>query len=230
VKAVVFDLDGTIAAFVIDYKACRTEVKTFLTKTGLAPSLLSTKESIFEMLKKTEIFMRNNGKSKKAIEETRAKALQIAESYEFEAAKNTSLLPGVVDTLRILKSDGFKLGLFTINGAKSANFVLERFGIAGFFDAVIPREKAKQVKPSGEHLETVLEALNVEHDEAIVVGDGIIDMKSAQELKVIAVGLLTGIATKEKLVNSGANYIVSSITELPRVINKINEIVEKQQE
>ena len=97
VKAVVFDLDGTIASFNIDYRAVRADVRSFLIKRGLPTSVLSINESIFEMLKKTEIFMKNNGKSEKTIMETRDKALAIAEKYELEAAKTTGLLPGVLE-------------------------------------------------------------------------------------------------------------------------------------
>ncbi len=59
VKAVVFDLDGTIVTFNIDYMTVRAEVKSLLIKEGFPASILSTKESIFEMLKKAEIFLKN---------------------------------------------------------------------------------------------------------------------------------------------------------------------------
>ncbi|HDD69907.1 MAG TPA: hypothetical protein ENG19_02135, partial [Candidatus Bathyarchaeota archaeon] len=63
IKAVIFDLDGTLANFNIDYKAVRAEVRSFLVKVGLPASILSLNESVFEMLKKAKIFLKNNGKS-----------------------------------------------------------------------------------------------------------------------------------------------------------------------
>jgi HAD superfamily hydrolase (TIGR01549 family) len=222
IKAVVFDLDGTLASFNLDYKVVRAEVRSFLIKKGLPASILSTNESIFEMLEKTEIFLKNNSKSKKAIKEIHGKALAIAEKYELEAAKSTSLLPGVAETLKALKRMGLKIGLFTINSEKSTNYVLKRFRIASLFDAVIPRNSVKHVKPNSEHLEAALKALRVNSDEAIVVGDGISDMKCAKELKAIAVGLPTGISSPKNLVNSGANYIITLITDMPMLIEQIN--------
>jgi phosphoglycolate phosphatase len=226
IKAVVFDLDGTLASFNLDYKVVRVEVRSFLVKRGLPASILPTNESIFEMLKKAKIFLKNNGKSEKTIKETYRKVLAIAERYELEAAKSTSLLPGVVETLKALKKLGLRIGLFTINSEKSTNYILKRFRTIGFFNAVISRDSVKYVKPDSEHLEVTLKALGVNPDEAIVVGDGISDMKCAKELKAIAVGLLTGISSSKKLVNSGANYIITSITDLPTLIGKINKTLE----
>jgi HAD superfamily hydrolase (TIGR01549 family) len=223
IKAVVFDLDGTLASFNIDYRAVRADVRSLLVSQGLPGSILSVNESIFEMLKKTEIFLKNNGKTEKAVEEIREKALAIAEKYELEAAKTTSLLPGVLETLKDLKQMNLKIGLCTINSEKSTNYILKRFGIADFFDAVTPRNKVKYVKPSTEHLEATLKALGVNANETMVVGDGGVDMKCAKELKAIAVGLPTGVSSTEQLISLGANYLVTSITDLPTLIKDISK-------
>jgi len=221
-KAVVFDLDGTLASFNVDYMAIRAEVRSLLIGAGLSPSLLSMKESIFEMLKKTEVFLRNNGKSARAFEEIRAKALSVAERHELEAAKTTSLLPGVKETLDAVKEMNLKVGLCTINSEKSTNFILKRFRIADYFDAVVTRNKVKYVKPNTEHLEAVLKELGVDASETVVVGDGAGDMKCAKELKAIAVGLLTGFSSADDLINSGADYIVSLVADLPKLIEQLN--------
>jgi HAD superfamily hydrolase (TIGR01549 family) len=226
VKAIVFDLDGTIAKFNIDYKAVRADVRSLLIRAGLPASILSIKESIFEMLKNAEIFMKNNGKSKKAFIDIRAKTSKIAESYELAAAKTTSLLAGVLETLKTLKKMNLKIGLCTINSKKSTNYILKRFAIAQFFDAVTPRDDVKYVKPSAEHLEATLKALRVNPEETMVVGDGVNDMKCARELNAIAVGLPTGISSPKELISSGANYFVTSIIDLPTLIGYINKAAE----
>ncbi|NWF86541.1 HAD family hydrolase [Candidatus Bathyarchaeota archaeon] len=223
VKAVVFDLDGTIVSFNVDYRAVRADARGFLIRAGLPTSILAINESIFEMLKKVEIFMQNNGQSKKAFAEIRSKVLAIAEQYELEAAKTTSLLPGVLETLKALKKIDLKIGLCTINSEKSANYILKRFGIAEFFDAVTPRDSVRYVKPNAEHLEATMKALAVNSEEAMIVGDSSIDMKCARELKAIAVGLPAGVSSPKELVNSGANYIITLLTDLPNLVEHINK-------
>jgi HAD superfamily hydrolase (TIGR01549 family) len=227
IKAVIFDLDGTLASFNVDYKAVRADVRNLLIQRNLPASLFSINESIFEMLKKTEIFMKNNDKSEKTMEDIREKALATAEKYELEAAKTTSLLPGVPETLKALKKMSLKIGLCTINSEKSTNYILKRFKIAEFFDATTPRNSVKHVKPNAEHLEATLKALEVKLEEAMVVGDGVSDIKCARELQAIAVGLPTGVSSPKELISAGANYLIISITDLPTLIEYINKASEQ---
>jgi phosphoglycolate phosphatase len=222
IKAVIFDLDGTIASFNLDYKAVRGDVRSYLMRVGVPASLLPANESIFEMLKKTELFMKNSGKPE-AIEEFRREALAIAEKYELEAAKDTSLLPGADETLKVLKQMGLKIGLFTLSSDKAATYILQRFKLGDFFGVTVPRNRVNYVKPNPEHLETALKVLGVAPAETLVVGDGNVDMESARELKAIAVGLPADTSKVDQLMVHGANYIITSITDLPVLIEKINK-------
>jgi pyrophosphatase PpaX len=228
VKAMIFDLDGTLASFNLDYKTVRAEVKGYLVKRGVPALLLFVNESIFEMLRKTEIFVKNSGKPSKFLEEIRSEALAMAEKYELEAAMSTSLLPGAVETLKALQRMSLKIGLCTINSEKSMNCILKRFGIADFFDITVPRNKVNHFKPHPEHVEAALKALGASAKDTVVVGDSSVDMQSASEVKAIAVGLPTGVSTIEQLTSNGANYIITSITDLPLLIEKINDSERKQ--
>ena len=81
----------------------------------------------------------------------------------------------------------------------------------------------KYVKPHTEQFEVALKGLGASPQNAVIVGDSVVDMQSAEELKVIAVGLPTGVSTMEQLMNNGANYIITSLSDLPTLIKKINE-------
>jgi phosphoglycolate phosphatase len=224
IKAVIFDLDGTIAAFNLDYKSVRAEVRGFLLNAGVPASVITVYEPIFEMLKKAELFMNNAGKTAIGIEEIRRGAFQITEKYELEAALSTSLLPGAMDALKDLKKKGLKIVLCTINSANSTEQILSRFKLAQYFDAVVPRNQVTKIKPNPGHYNVVLGSLGVSSAETVVVGDSITDMQSASEIKAIAVGIPTGVSTQEQLVNQGANYIITSMTDLTILIECINKV------
>jgi HAD superfamily hydrolase (TIGR01549 family) len=223
IEAVIFDLDGTLAHFNLDFKALRSEVRTYLISIHVPVSVLDVNESIFEMLKKAEIFVKNSSKSTEAFEEIRAHALSIAERYEMEAATTTSLLTGAIETLKDLQKMKLKMGLCTTSSEKAANYILQRFKIDGFFKVVVSRDKVKYVKPHTEQFELALKTLGVHAKATLIVGDSVVDMQSSKELKAIAVGLTSGLTTTEQLMNNGANYSISSPTDLPVLIKEINK-------
>ncbi len=223
VKAAIFDLDGTIARFNLDYKALRGEVRSYLLRVGVPASALSFKDNIFDMLRKTIIYVKNTRKLVEAMDEIRNGALSIAEKYELEAAANTDLMPGAYETLKALKKMDLKIGLFTLNSNKAANYILQRFKLGDFFGVIVPRNKVNLVKPNPEHLEMALKVLGVTPEETVVIGDGDVDMESAREMKAIAVGLPATASKADQLMQHGANYIITSITDLPVLVEKINK-------
>jgi HAD superfamily hydrolase (TIGR01549 family) len=223
IEAVIFDLDGTLAAFNLDYKALRGEVRSYLMRIGVPASVLEVNESIFDMMQKTELYLKNNGKTAKALKEARTQILAIAEKYEMEAATTTNLQSGAVETLKELKKMKLKVGLCTTSSETATNYILKRFKIADYFQVVVPRDRVKRVKPDPEQFELALKTLDVRPDATLIVGDSMVDMESAKELKVVAVGLPTGLSTTEQLTSHGANYLITSLNDLPVLIKKINK-------
>jgi HAD superfamily hydrolase (TIGR01509 family) len=147
----------------------------------------------------------------------------MTEMYELEAAGSTSLLPGVVDTLKALRAMGLRIGLCTINSEKSVNRILERFGIATLFDVTISRNQVKHVKPDPEHLQAALKVLGASPEKTVVVGDSRVDMQSAKGLGAVAVGLPTGVSTIEQLMDGGADYVVTTMADLPLLMERLRK-------
>ncbi len=227
VEAVIFDLDGTLANFNLDFKTLRAEVRSYLIRATVPASVLNVNESMFEMLGKAEIFFKNKEKSKLnsnySFEEVRAQALAIAEKYEMEAALTTSLQPGAFETLKELRNMKLKMGLCTTNSEKATGYILKRFMIEDYFHVVVSRDNVKYVKPHTDQFEAALKALKAHPQTTLIVGDSAADMQSAHEIKAIAVGILTGVATLEQLKNHSSNYVITSLSDLPILIREINK-------
>jgi len=223
IRAVIFDLDGTLSSFNLDYKTVRAKVRAALEEKGVPDSLLSANDGVLEMTSKSEKWAKETGKPSEFIREVKDHASAISEKHEMEAALETDLLPGVEETLETIRKMGLKMGLCTINSDKSVACILERFNITHYFDVTIARNQVARVKPHPEHIEATLKILGVTVSETIMVGDSSIDMKSASELKMIAVGLPTGISTIERLKETGANYIITSMLDLPALVQEVNK-------
>ena len=54
------------------------------------------------------------------------------------------------------------------------------------------------------------------------MGDSARDMECAQKLKVLAVGVTTGISSPEALTNAGADYLASSSADIVTLVEQLN--------
>jgi len=223
VRAVVFDLDGTIVNFNIDRKSVRAEVKKFLGRKGFPLSVFSSEDSVFDILKKVEIRMRSDGEEEQKIARLREDALRILGRYEMEAARITNLVPGALETFRELRRRELKMGVFTVSSETSTETVLGSLGVRDLFDAVITRRSVQELKPGTAPLEATLEALAVKPQEAVVVGKSIQDMSSARELGITAIGIMTDASSRKKLTSAGAQYVIPSLVNLLPLVDQLKQ-------
>lgn len=221
IKAVIFDLDGTLKEFNLDTKACRTEIINLLTQQGFSSSLFSLNESAFDMLKKVE---KSPIIKDRKIQFTKIKDMvfSVVEEFELEAARTAKIFENIPETLKTLRDMKLKIALCTISSEKTTDYVLKRFNLEQFFDAVVTRESVSEVKPHPTHLEAALDALKVMSPEAVLVGDSVKDIQCAVQLNVLAVGVTTGLSSREELTCSGAHYIASSVTDIPILVGQLN--------
>lgn len=222
-KAIIFDLDGTLVAIKIDYPALRNDVIQTLKEFGAPPHLLEERRVLI-ILENVRRYLTEKNRSDLFVDIKR-KVYSIIDDYETKAALSTEIIPGAFEALKFVKDRGFKIGLCSVSGEKAVSLVVERFQLRHFFDAIITREYTPRPKPFTDHLETVLKAIDAKPHEAIVVGDSIIDMVPARTLNVLAVGVASGVFARspEELGKAGATYIISSIKELPELLRQILE-------
>jgi phosphoglycolate phosphatase len=223
IKAVIFDLDGTLKEFNLDIKACRTKLITLLNKRGFSRSLFSLNETAFDMLKKIKKSPITEDGNKKHFPTIKDMVFSAVEEFELEAAKTAKIFEGIPETLKALKDMNLKIALCTISSERTTKYILKRFHLEHFFDAVVTRESVFEVKPHPTHLEAVLKALNLRSHEAVLVGDSIKDIQCAIQLNVLAVGVTTGLSSLQDLTSSGAHYVASSVTDIPILIEQLNK-------
>ena len=91
--------------------------------------------------------------------------------HRFGTAEAWEVYPEVPDTLAALAKQGVRLGVVS-NWDHRLPGLLERLGLAGFFDAVAYSSAAGVEKPDHRIFERALADLGVEAGEALHVGDG----------------------------------------------------------
>ncbi|MHA1754210.1 MAG: HAD family hydrolase [Candidatus Odinarchaeia archaeon] len=224
IKAVIFDLDGTIVSFKINYMKARYEVEEYLRSLGVPDSILKM-GPIFTTLGEGLTYLTSKGYTQEEVQEVKKHVEEIVLKYEIEASKKTTLLPGIKDTLNKIKDMGLKIGLFTLNNKSVTENVLLKNGIRKFFDVVVTRNDTKKVKPHKDHFIEVISGLNVKPEETIIIGDTIYDFLAAKKLGAICIGIV-GLYDEEFLKNKGKVDFV--VKETNKVVDLIASLLKNK--
>jgi len=171
---------------------------------------------------KVKKYLTAKGMEKQEFAKIKDMIFSVVEDFELEAAKTAKIFAGIPETLKALRDMKLEIALCTISSEKVTSYILKRFHLEQFFDAVITRESVFEVKPHPTHLDAALNALKVRSQEAVLVGDSVKDIECAIQLNVLAVGVTTGLSSIEELTRSGAHYIASSANDILTLIQQLN--------
>lgn len=99
----------------------------------------------------------------------------------FEAAMaSVHPFPGVDTLLEDLLHAGYRLGVFTTATKRAATHTLENARLRGTFATVIGGDEVRQPKPAAEGLRLACRRLGVNPREAVYVGDAEVDLRCAE--------------------------------------------------
>jgi len=130
----------------------------------------------------------------------------------------TRLLPGVAETLPVLKNAGLRLGICSNKPASFTRQLLEYLDLTSFFDVVIGPEDAPHVKPAPDMLLAALHRLGVSPAEALYVGDMTVDIQTARAAEVAVWVIPTGSDTKAALLSQQPDRLLSNFRELSNLL------------
>lgn len=195
VKAVIFDLDGTITRPYFDFDAIRQEM-------GLARD----SGPVLESMEKMTLVQRRQ-------------AEQILHFYEERAVKESELNSGARETLQRLREAGIGIGILTRNRRSNALAIARKHNLK--FDAVVDREDGP-VKPDAFGVLRICEQFGVAAGETLMVGDYLFDMLCARAAGAVAV-LLTNNESRAAEFAEHADFCIERIDQVLDVIEEIKE-------
>ena len=125
---------------------------------------------------------------------------------------------GLDETLTTLARYGLRLGVATMDSIAMADAHLAALGIQKAFEFVCGYDSGYGQKPGPGMLQAFSQALNVQPQEVVMVGDSPHDLHMGRAAGAgLVVGVLTGVGTLEELVDI-ADEVVPSIADLPALI------------
>lgn len=110
---------------------------------------------------------------------------EMSDAYQKLKAATIEVIPGALDTLKSLRSDGIRLGLITNGDAEGQRAKVRKAGLEPLFDSILVAGEFGVAKPDPQVFLHTLERLQVEPHEAWMVGDNLYaDIGGAQAVGI----------------------------------------------
>jgi pyrophosphatase PpaX len=122
--------------------------------------------------------------------------------------------------LKFLKENGIKIGIVTSKKEDVAKRGLEISNLMKYIDIFVSPEHTKKHKPDGEPVTYALEKLGVKREEAIMVGDSPYDLLSGKNAGVKTCGVNYTMIDINELKQVNPDYFIDNPTDLIKIIEK----------
>ncbi len=128
------------------------------------------------------------------------------------------LIPGV-DTLLATLKGRYPMAIVSARHEKSTMRFLEQFDLVKYFDVIVTGLSAPHTKPFPDPIFLAARKLGVRPEECLMIGDTTVDIHAGKAAGCQTVGVLCGFGEEQELKDMGANLIISSTSELLKVLN-----------
>ena len=217
VRAVMFDLDGTLLDSAPDITHAANLMLRALGLPGRDPGLLATfiGKGIARLVERTLAGSLEGAADAALI----ARALPLFERfYERESGRNTSVFPGVTAGLELLAQEGMPLACVTNKSERFTHALLAQTGLAQYFAAVVGGDTLAARKPDPLPFLHACERLGVAARETLVVGDSQNDVAGARAAGCPVVCVPYGYREGMPVDVLGSDAIVASVAEAARLV------------
>lgn len=223
-KAVVFDLDGTLTVLTLPLEAMRKDTKEYYYARGLPPGVFDQSDGISSSTMKAKSYFLSRGTTLSNWERMEAEVDMMLSEYEGSVADEVRVIEGALETVRAVRARGLKTAILTNNGRLAVDIMLKIIPLEHLFEIIQTRNESPTPKPFPDGLRTIVKNLGVRSDQVVYVGDASIDGAAASRAGIEFWGVTTGETDRETLLYAGAKVVVSSLNGiLPLVDSRLSK-------
>ncbi len=209
-RAVIFDLDGTLAD-------TSQDLADSLNRTLIGEGLpvydrAAVKEMIGSGIRR---LITDALPPERRAEKTIARCFdRFMTDYGEHCLVNTRLYDGVVALVAALRADAVKLAVLSNKADELTQRIVDALIGSDSFDAVMGAQPGVPLKPDPAAAVLIGTRLGVPPGGVVYVGDSPIDMHTASAAGMVAVGVSWGFRTRSELVGSGARVVLDHPLDL----------------
>lgn len=230
-KAVLFDLDGTLADTLESLAYCTNRALVDFSFQPLDKMLFKkfvgngSRMQITRALRavQAEEMLRRDGETDDDGFRTQPRLLEeVHERYLAYFAKDCMYgvrpYEGIVPLLEQLKQQGIKIAVFSNKPHANTVEVTETLFGKGYFDSVRGQKDGYPKKPAPDGVHAILNGLGVSAADCLYVGDSWVDMETGHNAGARAVGVLWGFRDRAELEAHHADAVISRPEELLELV------------
>lgn len=223
IKAIIWDLDGTLIHFKIDFIKARKCALEILKKYQVPEEKITIKKSILDNIDVARKHLQTKGIIDNEINEMISEVDHAVSEIEYEAALNATMIDGIEKVLAFAEKNNLKQAIYTFNTTKNAEISLQTVNLLHYFGLIVGRDKVENPKPHRDHILHICNKLKLEPSKILVIGDMYRDIKGAINVGAFSIGLKTRLSRSTEL--KEADLIVKE-KELPeKLIKAINSFL-----
>ncbi|HLC18176.1 MAG TPA: HAD-IA family hydrolase [Thermodesulfobacteriota bacterium] len=140
------------------------------------------------------------------------------EFYGERLVEDTTLYPGVRETLEYFVERGKKMAVVTNKPQALSERILDEMEMRRFFSMVVGGDTLSNKKPHPEPLVKVIKTMGFTPGESVFVGDSPIDCETGKKAGVFTIGVAYGFRPLDELVSAGFDLLIEKFPELKDVI------------
>ncbi|HUS06166.1 MAG TPA: HAD-IA family hydrolase [Bryobacteraceae bacterium] len=212
-KLLIFDLDGTLIDSKLDLAHAVNATRASLGMEGLPLEVIAAYVGNGAPV----LVRRAVGPA--ASEATVAQALEFFLAYYAEHMLDyTTVYPGVRDTLNCLMEEGRQMAVLTNKPVRMSKAIIQGLGLNHHFFQVYGGNSFEEKKPSPIGIAALLEEAGCGLQDALMIGDSAVDVKTARNAGVRSCGVTYGFQP-ETLVDCSPDFLIEKIEELVDLVN-----------
>lgn len=143
---------------------------------------------------------------------------QFMHHYGEHLQKHSRLYPGVIDTLQQLKQAGFKLAIVTNKPYRFTVPLLTAFGLDDLFSEVLGGDSLAKMKPDPMPLQHLLKQWQLDESQLLMIGDSKNDILAAKAANVMSIGLTYGYNYGEDIGLSSPHAICENFADIEQYL------------